>query len=134
MFDTNIWKEDPSFCKQANVSLFFAVNIFELIWFCKTGFWIQQWENFLEWILRSLQNYDRSSLSPSIHHNISIILMSCQRKKGSQQRRKAPMTTPSVTNALCSFRADWKFHVKEKVPRLRESESSIFKRNWKSHV
>ena len=33
--------------------------------------------------------------------------MSNQRKKGSQQRRKAPMTTPRVTNALCSFRADW---------------------------
>ena len=30
-----------------------------------------------------------------------------QRKKGSQQRRKAPITTPNVTNALCSFRADW---------------------------
>ncbi len=25
-------------------------------------------------------------------------------KKGSQQRRKAPMTMPRVTNALCSFR------------------------------
>ena len=28
-------------------------------------------------------------------------------KKGSQQRRKAPITTPRVTNALCSFKADW---------------------------
>ena len=29
-----------------------------------------------------------------------------QVKKGSQHTRKVPITTPSVTNALCSFRHD----------------------------
>ena len=32
------------------------------------------------------------------------MMMRYQRKKGSQHIRKAPITTPSVTNALCSFK------------------------------
>ena len=48
-------------------------------------------------------------------------------KKGSQQRRKVPMTTPSVTKALCSRRH-------EELRRLRSlrtenTENSIVNRN-----
>ena len=32
-----------------------------------------------------------------------MVTVRYQEKKGSQQRRKAPMTTPRVTKALCSF-------------------------------
>ena len=38
-----------------------------------------------------------------------------QRKKGSQQRRKAPITTPRVTKALCSFRADYGEILRNKI-------------------
>ena len=35
-----------------------------------------------------------------------MVTVRYQVKKGSQQRRKAPSTMPSVTKALCSFRHD----------------------------
>ena len=42
-----------------------------------------------------------------------MVTVRYQVKKGSQQRRKAPITTPSVTKALCSF-----LHIALRIDRL----------------
>ena len=39
-------------------------------------------------------------------------------KKGSQQRRKAPSTMPSVTNALCSLRHDVWMRCRSRSPEI----------------
>ena len=41
-------------------------------------------------------------------------------KKGSQQRRKAPSTMPSVTNALCSLRHDVWMRCRSRSPEIGE--------------
>ena len=46
------------------------------------------------------ERYRSLSSSPLMHCNVRC---TNQRKKGSQQMRKAPITTPRVTNALCSW-------------------------------
>ena len=42
-----------------------------------------------------------------------MVTVRYQEKKGSQQRRKAPITTPRVTKALCSF-----LHIALRMERL----------------
>ena len=49
-----------------------------------------------------------------------MVTVRYQVKKGSQQRRKAPSTMPSVTNALCSFRHDVWMRWRSRSPEIKE--------------
>ena len=52
---------------------------------------------------------------PTTYQRKVKVKVTYQRKKGSQQRRKAPITTPRVTKALCSFRADYGEILRNKI-------------------
>ena len=79
--------------------LFFFILLFFPVFFTGTCF-------FLFFFTTTIDFYLDTTITKHHHHQYQWS-KDHQRKKGSQQRRKAPITTPNVTNALCSFRADW---------------------------
>ena len=56
-----------------------------------------------KWCLVTKERKERKDTEHFHHPNQCNVRCTNQRKKGSQQMRKAPITTPRVTNALCSW-------------------------------
>ena len=53
-----------------------------------------------------IQNRTATTSPGTSHASPQMVEVRYQVKKGSQQIRKVPITTPSVTKALCSFRQE----------------------------
>ena len=86
--------------------LFFSRYLFSLLLFFYFFFQVLVFSFSFFGLTTTIDFYLDTTITKHHHHQYKSS-KDHQRKKGSQQRRKAPITTPNVTNALCSFRADW---------------------------